>query len=81
MKQRLKRFYQDQVQLELYKKFKYRNIHQVPRLKKIIINQGLGETIQNSNRLKSCSVELITITSQYCRVTRARKAISAFKIR
>lgn len=81
MKQRLKRFYQDQVRSELYKKFNYRNIHQIPRLKKIIINQGLGETIQNRNRLKSCSVELITITSQYCRVTRARKAISAFKIR
>jgi large subunit ribosomal protein L5 len=81
MKQRLKRFYQEQVLTQLYKQFNYHNIHQVPRLKKIIINQGLGEKIQNRNRLKSCSTELITITSQYCRVTRARKAISAFKIR
>jgi large subunit ribosomal protein L5 len=81
MKQRLKRFYQEQVVLQLRKKFNYQNIHQVPRLKKIIINRGLGETMQNRNAVKSCSSELITITSQYCIVTRARKAISTFKIR
>lgn len=81
MKQRLKEFYQKQVMDQLYKRFNYQNIHQIPRLKKIIINQGLGEKIQNRNRLKSCSAELMTITSQYCTITRARKAISTFKIR
>jgi large subunit ribosomal protein L5 len=81
MKQRLKRFYEEQVIIQLYKKFNYRNIHQVPRLKKIILNRGLGDIIQNKNLLKSSSTELRTITSQYCIVTRARKAISTFKIR
>lgn len=55
MKQRLKRFYQEQVIMQLYKKFNYRNIHQVPQLKKIIINRGLGDIIQNKNLLKSSS--------------------------
>jgi large subunit ribosomal protein L5 len=81
MKQRLKRFYQEQVIMQLYKKFNYRNIHQVPQLKKIIINRGLGDIIQNKNLLKSSSTELRTIRSQSCIVTRARKAISTFKIR
>jgi large subunit ribosomal protein L5 len=81
MKQRLKRFYEEQVIIQLYKKFNYQNIHQVPRLKKIILNRGLGDIIQNKNLLKSSSTELRTITSQYCIVTRARKAISTFKIR
>jgi large subunit ribosomal protein L5 len=81
MKQRLKRFYEEQVIIQLYKKFNYRNIHQVPRLKKIILNRGLGDIIQNKNLLKSSSTELRTITSQYCIVTRARKSISTFKIR
>lgn len=81
MKQRLKRFYQEQVILQIYKEFKYKNIHQVPKLKKIIINRGLRGILQDKNLLKSSSVELITITSQYSIVTRARKAISTFKIR
>jgi large subunit ribosomal protein L5 len=81
MKQRLKRFYQEQVIIQIYKEFNYKNIHQVPKLKKIIINRGLGGILQDKNLLKSSSVELITITSQYSIVTRARKAISTFKIR
>jgi large subunit ribosomal protein L5 len=81
MKQRLKRFYQEQVIIQIYKQFNYKNIHQVPKLEKIVINRGLGGKIQDKNLLKSSSVELITITSQYSIVTRARKAISTFKIR
>jgi large subunit ribosomal protein L5 len=81
MKQRLKRFYEEKVTPELYKQFSYTNIHQVPRLEKIVINRGLGDKIQNTNIVKSCFSELITITNQYCVTTRARKAISGFKIR
>jgi large subunit ribosomal protein L5 len=81
MKQRLNRFYEEQVIYKLRKQFNYRNFHQIPRVKKIVINRGIGSTIQNTNTIKACFSELIKITGQYCVATRARKAISGFKIR
>ena len=81
MNQRLKRFYREQVIFKLYKQFNYKNTYQIPRLKKIVINQGLSSTIQNANIIKSCSLELTIVTTQYGVLTNARKAISGFKIR
>jgi len=66
---------------QLYKQFQYKNIHQIPYAKKVVINQGLEEITQNSKVLESSLLELTTIAAQRGVVTRARKAIAGFKIR
>jgi large subunit ribosomal protein L5 len=81
MRQRLKHFYQETVISQLVKKFSYKNVHQVPRLEKIVINRGLGEIAQNAKALESSLLELTIIATQRGVVTRARKAISGFKVR
>lgn len=81
MQQRLKRFYKRQVVSKLREKFRYKNVHQIPRLEKIVINQGLGEMIQNSKILESALSELTIIATQRVVVTKARKSIAGFKIR
>jgi large subunit ribosomal protein L5 len=81
MRQRLKHFYQETVISQLVKKFCYKNVHQVPKLQKVIINRGLGEIAQNAKALESSLLELATISTQRGVVTRARKAIAGFKVR
>ena len=80
MRQRLKRVYRELVIDQLCKEFKYLNVHQIPRLKKVVINRGIGETT-HAGVLKSSVLEITTIATQRCVVTRARKAIAGFKIR
>ena len=77
----LKEYYDSQVVTQLRETFEYRNIHQVPRLDKIVINMGLGEAIQNIKVLDSAQAELKTITGQAPVVTRAKKSVAAFKVR
>ena len=81
MRQRLKYFYQEIVTYQLVKKFSYRNVHQVPRLGKIVVNRGLGEFAQNAKVLEISLLELTVIATQRGVVTRARKAIAGFKVR
>jgi large subunit ribosomal protein L5 len=61
--------------------FKYKSIMQVPRLKKIVLNMGLGEAIQNIKVLDSAAEELKAIAGQKPVITRAKKSIAAFKLR
>ncbi|MCF8027885.1 MAG: 50S ribosomal protein L5 [Desulfobacteraceae bacterium] len=77
----LKDVYQNEVISGLRKTFEYKNIHQVPRLDKIVINMGLGEAIQNIKVLDSAQAELKVITGQAPVVTRAKKSVAAFKVR
>ena len=77
----LREYYDSQVVAQLRETFEYRNIHQVPRLDKIVINMGLGEAIQNIKVLDSAQAELKTITGQAPVVTRAKKSVAAFKVR
>lgn len=63
------------------KRFSYRNIMQVPRLEKIIINMGLGEAIENIKVLDSAAQELGQITGQKAIITKARRSIAQFKLR
>ena len=81
MRQHLKYFYQNRVIPKLFEEFNYKNVYQVPRLKKIVINRGLGEAAQNAKILDSSLSELTIIVTQRGVVTRARKAIAGFKIR
>ena len=81
MVQRLDKFYQTTVVPQLKEQFKYSNTNQVPELKKIVINRGLGDASQNSKLLESCSNELSIITGQQGVTTRPKKAIAGFKVR
>lgn len=73
--------YQKEVVPALMREFNYRNVMAVPRLKKIVVNMGLGEAIQNAKLLDSATRELGQISGQKPVITRARKSIANFKLR
>ena len=73
--------YRTEVVAEMQKKFGYKNLMQLPRLQKIAINMGVGEASKDIKELDAAEKELTIISGQKPRVTRARKAISTFKIR
>jgi len=77
----LKEFYEKEVVPKLIEAFSYKNIMQVPRLEKVVLNMGLGEAIQNIKILDSAAEELQTIAGQHPVITRAKKSIAAFKLR
>jgi len=81
MAPRLKERYQKEVVPALVKEFNYGNPNAVPRLRKIVVNMGLGEAIQNAKLLDSAGQELGQITGQRPVITRARKSIANFKLR
>ncbi len=78
---RLRDTYRDQVVPALMKEFGYRNLMQVPRLERIVLNVGMGEAIQNVKLLEGAVTELGIITGQKPVTTRAKKAIAGFKLR
>lgn len=77
----LKDYYRDECVPQMMQEFRYKSPMQVPRLKKVVVNIGLGEAIQNIKLLESASVELTAVTGQKPVVTRAKKSIAAFKLR
>jgi len=77
----LKKYYHKEVVPRLIETFKYKNIMEVPKLEKIVLNMGLGEAIHNIKLLDSASEELKIIAGQRPVVTRAKKSIAAFKLR
>jgi large subunit ribosomal protein L5 len=77
----LKEFYEKEAVPKLVKTFNYKNIMQVPRLKKVVLNMGLGEAIQNIKLLDSAAEELQIVAGQHPVITRAKKSIAAFKLR
>jgi len=81
MTPRLKERYQKEIVAALVKEFKYSNRMAVPRLRKVVVNMGLGEAIQNAKLLDSAGLELGLITGQKAVITRARKSIANFKLR
>ncbi|MEK6777799.1 MAG: 50S ribosomal protein L5 [bacterium] len=78
---RLNEFYKKEVIQSLMKQFGYSSVMQVPRLKKIVVNVGMGEAIQIPKLLESAVAELRQITGQQPVVTLARKSIANFKLR
>ena len=78
---RLKEMYQNEIVEAMMKKFGYKNIMEVPKLDKIVINMGVGEAKDNAKVLETAVKELETITGQKVVVTRAKKAIANFKLR
>ena len=78
---RLIKKYKDEVVPQLMKDFTLKNIMQVPKLEKIIVNMGLGEAVQNAKIVESAVAELTAITGRKPIVTRAKKSIATFKLR
>ena len=78
---RLKTYYQETITPKLKEQFSYTNVHQIPKVTKVVINRGLGEASQNAKALESSLSELAIISGQKPVVTRAKKAIAGFKIR
>jgi large subunit ribosomal protein L5 len=78
---RLIKKYKDEVVPQLMKDFTLRNIMQVPKLDRIIINMGLGEAVQNAKLVESAVEELTAIAGRKPIVTRAKKSIASFKLR
>ena len=81
MASRLKAYYEEAVVPALMDRFKYRNRMQVPVVKKVVVNMGLGEAIQNPKALENAQEEIALITGQKPVVRKARKSIASFKLR
>ena len=78
---RLQDRYNKEVVPRLKEKFGYRNVMQVPRLTKVVVNMGLGDAIENVKVIETAAEEIGIITGQKPVVTRARKSIANFKLR
>jgi large subunit ribosomal protein L5 len=78
---RLKERYKQQVIPAMMDAFRYRNVMEVPRLEKIVVNIGLGEALQDAKALDHAVQDIATIAGQRPVITRARKSIASFKLR
>ena len=78
---RLKAKYVKEVVPALTKEFSYKNVMQVPKVEKVVLNVGLGEAIQNIKLLEAAQKELGIVTGQKAVITKAKKSIAAFKLR
>ncbi|NDD27178.1 MAG: 50S ribosomal protein L5 [Proteobacteria bacterium] len=78
---RLRLRYRDEVVAKLRERFQYKNVMQVPRLEKVVINMGVSDAVQNPKSLDLAVAELALISGQRPLVTKARKSIAAFKLR
>jgi large subunit ribosomal protein L5 len=78
---RLRERYESDVRKSLIEKFGYSNVHEVPKLEKVVINMSVGDAITNSKILDVAAKELETISGQKPIITKAKKSIAAFKLR
>lgn len=81
MSSRLKEMYKDEIVDAMVKKFGYKNVMEVPKLDKIVINMGVGEAKENAKVLESAVSDMETITGQKAVVTKAKNSVANFKIR
>ncbi|MBO6260484.1 MAG: 50S ribosomal protein L5 [Lachnospiraceae bacterium] len=78
---RLKDQYKNEIMDAMTKKFGYKNVMEIPKIEKIVINMGVGEAKDNAKALESAVADMETITGQKAIVTKAKKSIANFKIR
>jgi len=81
MASRLKEKYDNEITKAMIEKFQYKNVMEVPKLEKVVINMGVGEAKENPKTLESAVKELETITGQKPVITQAKKSIANFKLR
>jgi large subunit ribosomal protein L5 len=79
--QRLQNLYRENVRSTLMEAFGYRNVMEVPCLRKIVVNVGVGEALENAKALDHAVQDISTISGQRPVITRARKSIASFKLR
>ena len=80
-KPNVRQLYEEKAVPELMKKFGYKNIMQVPRFEKIVVNMGVGEASQDAKILEAATRDMTAITGQAPVVSKARKSIAGFKLR
>ncbi len=78
---RLKETYQNEIVPAMVKKFGYKNVMQVPKLEKVVLNMGVGEAKENAKILDAAVKDMETITGQKAVITKAKKSVANFKIR
>lgn len=78
---RLREMYKKEVVPGLMERYSYKNIMQVPRLEKVVLNIGVGEAIQNAKALEAAESDMVAISGQHPVTTRSKKSIAAFKLR
>ena len=78
---RLKELYKDEIAPALVKKFGYKNVMEIPKLDKIVINMGVGEAKENAKLLEAAVKDMETITGQKAVLTKAKNSVANFKIR
>ncbi|HHW70621.1 MAG TPA: 50S ribosomal protein L5 [Clostridiales bacterium] len=78
---RLKDHYRNEVIPALMEKFQYKNVMEVPKLEKVVINMGVGDAKENPRFLEAAVKDLATITGQQPVVTKAKRSVAAFKVR
>jgi large subunit ribosomal protein L5 len=78
---RLEDFYKEQVIPQIYEEFGYKNLMQVPKVVKAVLNMGVGEAIQNIKVLDAAAEELTMIAGQKALVNKAKRSIASFKLR
>lgn len=78
---RLHQMYRDQVKDALRKEFEYPNPMMIPRLSKIVVNMGVGQAVENKNRMDAAVKDLTAITGQQPMIRKARVAVSGFRLR
>ena len=81
MTPRLLERYRSEIVAKLSQEFGFKNVHQVPRLEKVVVNMGVGKATQNGKLVEKAAEELAAITGQKAAIRRARKSIANFKLR
>jgi large subunit ribosomal protein L5 len=80
-KPRLQKLYEDRIVKAMTEKFGYKNVMEVPRLSKIVLNMGVGEATQDKKRVETAAAEMTAIAGQKAVITKAKKSIAQFKLR
>ena len=78
---RLRTQYEDQIKADLLKQFGYKNVMQLPKLEKIVLNMGVGEAVNDTKKVRAAAADLEKIAGQKPVITHARKSIAGFKVR
>ncbi len=79
--QTMRKRYQDEIVPALMKEFGYSNVMQAPRIRKVVVNVGVGEALDNPKSLEFTTADIRTITGQQPVITKARRSIANFKLR
>jgi len=78
---RLRTQYEEKIKADLLKEFGYKNVMQLPKLEKIVLNMGIGEAVNDTKKVKAAAADLEKIAGQKPVITHARKSIAGFKVR